>query len=71
MIELTQLNGVRFSLNDTLIEVIESIPETKISLTNGKYYLVQESREEISRRIVAYKRHIFKHILELQEQPKE
>ena len=68
MIELTQLNGTAFSLNNSLIEVIENIPETKVSLTNGKYYLVQESREEIVRRVMEYERHVFKHAIALQVQ---
>ena len=59
MIELTNLNGTPFVLNCSLIETIESIPETKISLTNGKYFLVNESRKDIIRKIIAYNRQIF------------
>ena len=58
MIELTQLDGTQFSLNDNLIEVIFNIPETKILLTNGKYYLVQESRCEVVRRVLECERMI-------------
>ena len=48
MIELTQLNGTSFVLNCNLIETVENIPETKISLTNGKYFLVAELNNEIA-----------------------
>lgn len=62
MIELTQLGGKPFVLNSNLIETIESIPETKISLTTGKFFLVQEERTEIVKRIIAYQRMIFKNM---------
>lgn len=71
MITLTQLNGTTFSLNEQLIEIIENIPETKISLTNGRYYLVQESREDIAKQIVDYQRRIFKHLIAPQEQEEQ
>ncbi|WMJ24242.1 flagellar FlbD family protein [Paludicola sp. MB14-C6] len=60
MIILTGLNGTPFVLNCTLIETMYEIPETKISLTNGKYYLVKESQEEVIQKIIDYNRNIFK-----------
>jgi flagellar protein FlbD len=59
MIELTQLDGTKFSLNEHLIEVVLNIPETKVLLTNGKYYLVQESRSEVDRSVLEYERKIY------------
>lgn len=56
---MTQLAGDTFELNCDLIEAIESIPETKVTLTTGKYYLVAESRKEIVEKIIAYRRMIF------------
>lgn len=50
-------------LNCNLIEMVENIPETKISLTTGKYFLVQEEREEILRKIIAYQRMIYKNMI--------
>ncbi len=61
MVELTQLNGKTFTLNSDLIEAMENIPETKILLTDGNYYLVREDRREVARRVIAYKRRIFRH----------
>lgn len=60
MIELTQLDGKVFTLNSDLIETLENIPETKVLLTNGKYYLVKEDRREVTRRVIAYKHRIFR-----------
>lgn len=71
MISLTQLNGTTFSLNEQLIEIIENIPETKISLTNGRYYLVQESREDIAKQIIDYQRRIFKNIIQPHTETKQ
>lgn len=59
MIELTSLSGTSFVLNSNLIETIENIPETKITLTTGKYFLVGEVKEEIVKKIISYNRHIF------------
>jgi flagellar protein FlbD len=67
MIELTGLGGSTFLLNSSLIETIESIPETKITLTNGKYYLVAEEKEEIVQKIIAYNRQIFCRMTELMD----
>lgn len=67
MIMLTNLNGNSFVLNSNLIETIESIPETKITLTNGKYFLVSEIEEDIIREVIAYNRQIFQNSLKLME----
>lgn len=60
MIEVTQLNGTRFVLNCDLIETIEYIPETKVTLTSGRYFLVREKQEEIIRKVIAFRRLILK-----------
>lgn len=65
MINLTNLSGNSFVLNCNLIEVIENIPETKITLTNGKYFLVKENKYEIVDLIIAYNRKIFKDTIQL------
>lgn len=71
MIELTQLNGTLFTLNDNLIEAIENIPETKVTLTTGKYYLVRETREEVARRVLFYQRRVFKNIVSVKGPAKQ
>lgn len=59
MIELTSLSGGIFFLNCCLIETMSKIPETKINLTNGKFYLVKETEEEIIEKIIDYNRKVF------------
>lgn len=45
MIKVTRLNGKPFILNALLIEKIESFPDTTITLTNGRKYVVKETIE--------------------------
>jgi len=56
MIRVTRINNVEIVLNDDLIEFIETIPETIISLTDGKKIMVKESPDEIIRRVAAFRR---------------
>ncbi len=71
MIELTSLSGSSFVLNSNLIETIETIPETKVTLTNGKYFLVGEEKEEIIQRIIDYNRQVFLDTVKLTEKISE
>lgn len=54
MIELTKLNGQIFTLNALYIERIESFPDTTITLTTGRKYIVLDSVEEVNERIVQF-----------------
>lgn len=58
MIQLTKLNKQTFVVNSDLIEVIEETPDTVITMTTGKKFVVQESKEELISKIIAYKRQI-------------
>lgn len=58
MVEVVGLNGITLIVNANLIETIEFIPETKITLTTGKYFLVKESKEEIIDKIIKYNQKI-------------
>jgi flagellar protein FlbD len=55
MIQVTRLNNTKFVINAELIEMIEATPDTMISLTTGKRFVVKETIEEIIRRIIEYK----------------
>ena len=55
MINLTGMNNVEFVLNADHIEKIEEVPETLITLTNGKKYIVLESVEEVKEEVIRYK----------------
>ncbi|HOQ37738.1 MAG TPA: flagellar FlbD family protein [Acetivibrio sp.] len=58
MIKLTRLNGTEFVLNCELIEVVEQTPDTVISTTNGKKFVVVENIDEIVKKVLHYKRSI-------------
>jgi len=62
MVEVKGLNNEMFILNVSLIEIIEFIPETKVTLTTGKYYLIKETKEEILEKIIKYNQKIFRGI---------
>jgi flagellar protein FlbD len=55
MIALQKLNGQEFVLNADYIEMVESTPDTVLSLTNGKKLIVKNSVEDIVRKVVEYK----------------
>lgn len=59
MIEVTGLNNESFILNADHIEKIEQVPETVITLTNGKKYLVLDSSNEVIDKVIKYKNRIF------------
>lgn len=60
MIELHRINGVPFMLNHRHIEIMEANPDTVITLTNEKKYIVKETPAEIGEKISEYHRKIFK-----------
>ncbi|MGO5315329.1 flagellar FlbD family protein [Bilifractor sp. LCP21S3_A7] len=47
MIKLTRLNGEVLYLNFFQIVYLENIPETKVKLANGDFYIVKDSVESI------------------------
>lgn len=54
MIKLHRLNGEEFALNFQHIEIIEERPDTVVTLTNEKKYIVTESIEDIIDKIAAF-----------------
>lgn len=59
MIQVTRLNNTKLVINADLIEIIEALPDTTITLTTGKKFVVKESIEEIIKRIISYKKAIY------------
>ena len=59
MIEVTRLKGKKMMINAELIETVEETPDTVITLTNGKKFVVSESAEEVTLLVIGYKRKIF------------
>lgn len=63
MIKVTRLSHDHdFILNAELIECIEETPDTVITLVNGKKLIVEESSDEIVRRVMDYRRAIFRNL---------
>ncbi len=60
MISVHRLNNDEFLVNCDLIEFVEETPDTVISMTSGRKLVVSESRDEIKRLIVEYKRKIYR-----------
>ncbi len=58
MIEVTRLNGKAFSINALYIETVEAFPDTTITLTTGRKFIVLESEKEVRARIAAFYRQI-------------
>ncbi|HET7629066.1 MAG TPA: flagellar FlbD family protein [Bacillales bacterium] len=58
MIELTRLNDHRFRLNACFIEQVESLPDTTITMVNGKKLVVKETAEEVHQAIIHFYRRI-------------
>lgn len=56
MIRVTRLNNTSFVVNAELIETIEATPDTVVTLTTERKYVVRETVDELIRRVVAYKR---------------
>ena len=63
MIELTRINGIKFSVNPDLIEVIETTPDTVVSLTTGRIFIIKESRQEVKNIVLSYKRDVYANLL--------
>ncbi|MDF2820720.1 MAG: flbD [Clostridiales bacterium] len=59
MIKVTRFNSNMITINAEIVETIEETPDTVITLTNGKKYIVQESLDEVIKLIIEYKRSIF------------
>lgn len=60
MIKLTKFNSEdkmgEFILNAEIIETVEQTPDTVVTLTNGKKYIIEEKMEEVVRRVMTYRR---------------
>lgn len=59
MVGLTKMNQHRIVINADQIEIIETTPDTVITMTNGHKYIVMENAEEVVALIVKYKQRIF------------
>lgn len=65
MILLTGLNGKEFYLNCDLIEKIEVTPDTVITTTTNKKFVVKESPEIIIKKIISFRKNYMNGIPEV------
>lgn len=56
MIDVTKMNGSKVTVNADLIETVEEMPDTVITLTTGKKFIIKESRQEVKNLVILYKR---------------
>ena len=58
MIQLTRIDGTTFYLNPDLIEVVEAMHDTHITLLNGHRYVCADSPDAIAEKIAEYRRSV-------------
>ncbi len=56
MIKLTRLNGDEFILNASLIQYVESRPDTFVTLTTSERLIVKETVDTVVKRCLDYSR---------------
>ena len=56
MIFVTRLNGSKIYINPELIQMMESTPDTVITLVNNKKFIVKDKPQEIAERFIEYRR---------------
>jgi flagellar protein FlbD len=59
MIKVTRLNNIEMIVNAERIQSLQSTPDTLITFTNKDRMMVREPVEELSRRILDYRRMVF------------
>jgi flagellar protein FlbD len=58
VVTVTKLDGTTIVVNAELIETIEAVPDTIITLTTQKKVAVLEPLREVVDRVVRYQRHV-------------
>jgi len=56
VIQVTRFNGTMIFINAELVQIVESTPDTIITLTSGVKMVVSEKAEEVIDRIIDYRR---------------
>jgi flagellar protein FlbD len=56
MIRVSRLDGTEFVVNAELIKLIESTPDTVLSLTDDAKFVVREPLDEVVARVIVYRR---------------
>ncbi|HQA49074.1 MAG TPA: flagellar FlbD family protein [Syntrophomonadaceae bacterium] len=56
MIYLTRLNGEKIMVNVDMLEMLEETPDTVVTLTTGKKFVVKESTRQIREQVIAFRK---------------
>lgn len=59
IISLTKMNHSVIIINADQIEIIESTPDTVITLLTGHKYIVVDTAEEVVEKVIKYKQRIY------------
>jgi flagellar protein FlbD len=71
MIPVTKFNRSTVYINATLVETVESTPDTLITLVNGKKLIVRETVEEVLKRVEEYYRRVGLIAVQVQQNAEE
>ncbi|MFZ5640289.1 MAG: flagellar FlbD family protein [Bacillota bacterium] len=58
MIKVTRMNGLELVINGDLVEFLEATPDTVITLTTGKKFVLIDTVDEVIQKVIDYKRSI-------------
>ncbi len=58
MVRVTRLNGTEIVLNASVIESLESTPDTVVRLLNGQRLAVRETVDEVMGKVISYQREV-------------
>ena len=58
MISVTRINGTELVINAELIELVESTPDTLITLNTGRKIIVRDTKDDIVSKVIDYRRRI-------------
>lgn len=67
MIYVTRLNGKQFCLNAEMIELIESTPDTIITLANKDKFIVKEAMDVVLEKIIQYKTRVYHSTMDISD----
>lgn len=58
MINVTKLNGQQFTINEDFIETVEETPDTVVTMSTGRKFIIKESRQEVLNLVKLFRRDI-------------
>ncbi len=58
MVRVTRLNGAEIVVNASVIQSLESTPDTVVRLLNGQRLVVRETVDEVIGKVISYQREL-------------